>query len=289
MEKAIIFQTGNAKFALDTKYVNLIQPIDTLCTTDARWNGYPIANYNGKNLVIIDLAKHLNQGAANLRLPEAKALLTKTSPPLAIIADQIEDILTLEQDQTNELPALFQGKARTFFSFVLRIKGQLAMVLNPQAIIASCCQDHFQADKQQQCQSPIQKQLSSEAVAVQKNLCQSEFFQNSGTTKNSIPDSETYNTMEQSFSIESVNKQKVVTDPVQEIETSLESNRLEIPKTDISMQPDKWEDMIANSIEHIIERRIQKIVTQTVFKSLKRHFKQIDLLPAKPFSATAGA
>lgn len=138
MPKIILFQSGNAQFAVDPSCIGEIQPASALGATLGTRQTRQTIQYQGRALQLIDLAAVLNPGNPDSHPPQAKALMVKPfndAPDMAIIADAINGVMDASAQQVNELPPVFTGTARRYFPNVVCLEQRLALVFNTTALV----------------------------------------------------------------------------------------------------------------------------------------------------------
>jgi chemotaxis signal transduction protein len=138
MPKFIIFQAGNAQFAVDPTCVGGIQPASALGATLETRKACRTIQYQGRALQLIDPAAVLNSGNPAPYPPDAKALMVNPlngTPDMAIIADAVNGEMDAPEQQMNELPPVFTGPAGRYFPTVVRLEQRLALVVNTAALV----------------------------------------------------------------------------------------------------------------------------------------------------------
>lgn len=133
MPELVLFQTGNIKFALDRNCISRIRPVPEGSTgATGRIQQQPI-EFEGRDLLLIDLAAATNQDTATSYPTNAEMIVVKGSP-LALMADQVTSTLDLNGHRMDELPPVFGGTAGACFPNVLHIENQLVLVIDPDAL-----------------------------------------------------------------------------------------------------------------------------------------------------------
>lgn len=138
MPKIILFQSGNAQFAVDPTCVSEIQEASALGATLETRQVCQIIHYQGRALQLIDLAAVLKSDNPAPHPPKAKALMVKPlngTPDMAIFADAVNGVMDAPVQQMNELPPVFTSTARRYFPNVVRLEQRLALVINTTALV----------------------------------------------------------------------------------------------------------------------------------------------------------
>ncbi len=134
MQQLVLFQTGNMQFALDRNCIRDIRPIPlTFKQAQGRIQQHTI-EIEGRLLLLIDLVAASSQDSDLGHPSNGKIIVLKGSPPLALLADNINPGIYAGADQMDELPSVFAGTALDCFPKVLRLEEQVALVIDTAAL-----------------------------------------------------------------------------------------------------------------------------------------------------------
>jgi chemotaxis signal transduction protein len=134
MQQLALFQTGNMHFALDRNCVRDIRPIPVRLTPAQDRILHRTIEIDGRLMLLIDLAAASSQDPALAHPSKGKIIVLKGSPPLALLADNVNPAMDARADQMDDLPSIFAGAARACFPKVLRLEEQVALVLDAGAL-----------------------------------------------------------------------------------------------------------------------------------------------------------
>jgi chemotaxis signal transduction protein len=134
MQQLVLFQTGNMQFALDRNGIKDIRPLPVKFTqAQGRIQQHSI-EIEGRLLLLIDLAAASSQDSVLVHPSNGRIIVLKGSPPLALLADNINPAIYAGADQMDELPSVFAGTALDCFPKVLRLEEQVALLIDTAAL-----------------------------------------------------------------------------------------------------------------------------------------------------------
>jgi purine-binding chemotaxis protein CheW len=128
----VVFSLGDEEYALPiTQVQEIIRYTDPRqVASDAMWiKG--VISLRGKIVPVCDLAARL--GLAAERAGHAKIVIVETVAGTAgVIVDEVEEVLTVEEDQMEPVPAA----GTDFIEAIAKIGDRLVVLLNPDGIFA---------------------------------------------------------------------------------------------------------------------------------------------------------
>lgn len=133
-QQLVLFQTGSMEFALDRNCISHIRSIPEQTRETRDRIQQQTIEHEGRSLLLIDLAADANQDCAVPHPSDAKMIVVKESPPMALLADHVKCNVETNGEQMDELPPVFAGTARACFPKVLRLEDQLALVIAADAL-----------------------------------------------------------------------------------------------------------------------------------------------------------
>jgi chemotaxis signal transduction protein len=134
MMEMVLFKTGNVLLALDRTCIRHIgsMSVDLGMTKDRRQQ--QTIDHKGETLSVIDFAASLTCQSPTPPSSDAKVIVLKGSPTLALWADSVKGKMSVNAAQLALLPPVFTGTARVCFPKVLIFKEQLVLVVDAPAL-----------------------------------------------------------------------------------------------------------------------------------------------------------
>lgn len=133
--KFILFKTGGVQLALERQRIAYVKSVDGLGIDAAVLQGHGKIHFQGRALTLIDLADILNRAAPAKHGSNANVLVTRGDPAVALWADEVKGVVDIRANQLDQLPLIFNGPERSYFSYILRRQGRLTLVLDPEALL----------------------------------------------------------------------------------------------------------------------------------------------------------
>ncbi|HWA72898.1 MAG TPA: chemotaxis protein CheW [Polyangiaceae bacterium] len=93
-----------------------------------------LMNLRGQIVLVVDLRVHLGSLEPTSSSKSLNVLLQTSAGLVSMLADQIGDVIDVEDDCQEPIPDTLQGRARDVLAGALRLPDRLLLLLNPERI-----------------------------------------------------------------------------------------------------------------------------------------------------------
>lgn len=132
------FYVNRQFYGIDVLHVQEIvrnQPVTRVPLAEPMMRG--LMNLRGQIVTAIDMRRRLDLTDSSVQVDPVNVVLKTDDGAVALLVDEIGDVLEVDERQFEPPPESLRGPARDLIQGAYKLSGQLLVILNPQAVVVT--------------------------------------------------------------------------------------------------------------------------------------------------------